>query len=402
METVRRTYKEKLRPTPRQERELERVLWRCRTLYNVALEQRITAWERCHVSVTRYQQEAELKAIRAELPEYAALHSHVLQDVLARLDRTYQAFFQRVANGEKPGFPRFHGKDRYHSFTYKEYGNGARLDNGYLVLSKIGRIAVRWSRPIQGAIKTATISKEADGWYVSFSCAEVPTEPLPLTGKATGIDVGLKVFLITADGQPVENPRHYRTAEKALKKAQQRVSRRKKGSKRRRKAVRVLARRHQHVRRQRSDFHHKTARALVRAYDTIYVEAIQPANLSRRPAPKQDENGTYIHNGASQKAGLNKSIQDAGWRHFLCILAYKAACAGKRVEAVNPAYTSQDCSGCGERIQISLSVRTHVCTNCGLVLDRDENAARNILWRGQRLRGVAGMPAAVNREPVAL
>src|SRR5215470_144386 len=135
---VRKTYKEKLRPTPAQERALDEVLWRCCTLYNTALEQRITAWTRCHVSVMRYQQEAELKEIRAESPDYAALHSHVLQDVLARLEKTYQAFFRRVQNGEKPGFPRFHGKDRYHSFTYKEYGNGARLDNGYLALSKIG------------------------------------------------------------------------------------------------------------------------------------------------------------------------------------------------------------------------------------------------------------------------
>jgi putative transposase len=400
--TCRKTYKEKLRPTPTQERALERVLWHCRTLYNTALEQRITLWRQRGISVGRYQQEAELTAIRAELPEYAALHSHVLQDVLARLDTTYQAFFRRVANGETPGFPRFHGKDRYHSFTYKEYGNGARLDNGSLVLAKIGHIAVRWSRAVAGTIKTVTISKEADGWYVSFSCAQVPTEPLPLTGNATGIDVGQQVFLITADGQPVANPRHYRTAERALHKAQQRVSRRRKGSNRRHKAVQVLAKQQQHVRRQRSDFHHTTALALVRAYDTIYVEAIQPANLSRRPAPKPDEHGHYEHNGASRKAGLNKSLQDAEWCHFLSILAYTAACAGKRVEAVNRAYASQHCSGCGERIEKSLSVRTHVCTNCGLILHRDENAARNIVWRGQRLRELAGMPAGMNREPVGL
>jgi hypothetical protein len=132
--TCHKTYKEKLRPTPAQERALERVLRRCRVLYNTALEQRITAWQRCHVSLTRSQQEAELKEIRAEFPEYAALHSHVLQDVLARLDTTYQAFFRRLMNGEQPGFPRFQGRDRYHSFTDKEYGNGARLDNGSLVL----------------------------------------------------------------------------------------------------------------------------------------------------------------------------------------------------------------------------------------------------------------------------
>jgi putative transposase len=401
-ETVRKTYQEKLKPTPQQERELALVLWRCRTLYNTALAQRIFLWKQRGVSVNRYQQEAELKALRADLPEYVAIHSHVLQDVLARLDKTYQAFFRRVANGEKAGFPRFHGRDRYHSFTYKEYGNGARLDNGYLVLSKIGRLAVRWSRPIEGIIKTVTISKEADGWYVSFSCAEVPTEPLPLTGSETGIDVGLKVFLITADGKAVANPRHYRTAERELKKAQKRVSRRQKGSKRRRKAVAQGAKKHQHVRRQRTDFHHKTALALVRQYDTIYHEAIQPANLSRRPAPVPDENGGYLHNRAAQKAGLNKSIHDAGWNCFLSILACKAAWAGKRVEAVNPAYTSQDCSGCGERIEKSLSVRTHVCTNCGLILDRDENAARNIQWRGQSLRGVPALAGALNREPAGL
>ena len=270
------------------------------------------------------------------------------------------------------------------------------MDNGYLVLSQIGRVAVRWSRPLEGTPKTVTLTREADGWYVCFSCAEVPIRPLPPTGQETGIDVGLVHFLTRADGVHVPNPRHLRTAEREVKKAQRRVSRRKKGSTRRRKAAKLLARKHQHVKRQRRDFHHKQALALVRTYDTVSVEAIQPANLSRRPAPVPDGNGGYLHNGASRKAGLNTSIQDAGWRQFLSILAFKAACAGKRVEAVPPAYTSQECSGCGERIQKSLSVRTHVCTTCGLILDRDENAARNIQWRGQRLRGLAGLPAGMN------
>jgi putative transposase len=346
-----------------------------------------------------------LKDIRAELLEFAAIHSHVLQDVLARLDRTYQAFFRRLGAGEKPGFPRFQGRDRWHSFTYTEYGNGARLENGSLVLSKIGRIAVRWSRPLQGSIMTVTVAREADGWYVCFSCAEVPTQPLPRTGRETGIDVGVKVFLITADREIVENPRHCRTAERELKKAQQRVAMRKKGSHRRRKAVQGLAKRHQQVRRQRCDLQHKTAFTPVCRYDVIYVAAIQPANLSRRPTPRPDENGTYEtyeHNGARLAAGPNKSIHDAGWRHFLSILASNAACAGKRVEAVNPAYTSQECSGCGARIHKSLSVRTHVCTTCGLIVDRDENAAKNMLWRGQRLRGVSALAGAMNREPAAL
>jgi putative transposase len=401
-ETLRKTFKEKLQPTPAQEAALDAVLWRCRTLYNTALEQRISVYRQRGISVSRYTQEAELKDLRAAYPDYATIHSHVLQDVLARLDRTYEAFFRRMANGEKPGFPRFQGRNRYRSFTYKEYGNGARLDNGFLVLSRVGRIAVHWSRPIAGTPKTVTVSREADGWYVAISCAEVPLQPLSETGRETGIDVGLKVFLITADGDAIENPRHYRRAERYLVKCQRRVSKRVKGSHRRRKSATLLAQAHQHVRRQRADFHYKAALALVRAYDTIYVEALKPANLSRRPEPKPDGKGGYAHNGARRKAGLNKSIQDAGWRRFLSILAFKAACAGKRVEAVNPAYTTQDCSGCGERIYKSLSVRTHVCTNCGLILDRDEHAAKNILWRGQRLRGLPAVAGGMNREPVAL
>jgi putative transposase len=367
--SLRKSYQYKLKPTPDQERVLDETLWRCRTLYNTALEERITAYRRCGVSVTRSQQEAELKDIRAEFPEYAAIHSHVLQDVLARLDKAYQAFFKRVKLGQTPGFPRFQGRNRYHSFTYKEVGNGAHLDNGFLVLSKIGRVAVRWSRPLEGKPKTVTLSHEPDGWYVSFSCAEVPAQPLPLTGKETGIDVGLKVFLITADGLVVENPRHHRQAEKKLAKAQRVVSRRKKGSKRRKKAVNRCARQYQTVKRQRADFQHKVAGQLVLIYDVIYLDELQVANMV-------------------QNHRLAKSIADAGWAQFRTTLEYKAACAGKRVIAVPAQYTSQDCSGCGERVPKSLSVRTHICPSCGLVMDRDENAARNMLWAGQALRGV--------------
>jgi putative transposase len=321
-----------------------------------------------------------------------------LQDVLHRLDKAFAAFFRRVQADEQPGYPRFQGRNRYNSFTYPQLGEhgGALLEGSILTLAKIGRIPLRLHRPLQGTPKTVTIVREADGWYACVACDEVPTQPLPITGQETGIDVGLKVFLITADGADVENPRHYRRAERRLKKAQQRVSRRKQGSKRRKKAVQVLARKHQKVKRQRTDFHHKTALALVRAYDTIYLEDLQISNMSRQPAPKPDGNGGYLHNGASAKAGLNKSINDAGWYSFRQILACKAEWAGKRVVAVPPAYTSQDCSSCGERVEKSLSVRTHVCPSCGLILDRDENAARNIQWAGQALQGAVAQAAVLN------
>jgi putative transposase len=382
-QAVRKTYKYKLIPTSQQERKLAHVLGLCRWLYNTALEQRIIAWQRRHVSVSRFQQEAELNDIRASFPEYAAIHSHVLQDVLARLDKTYQAFFRRLKAGERSGFPRFQGRDRWHSFTYKEFGNGATLDNDVLVLSKIGRIAVRWSRSLEGTPKTVTISKEADGWYVCFSCADVPIQPLPLTGQETGIDLGIEAFATLSDGTRIFSPGWYRKAERALKTAQRRVSRRKKRSHRRRKAVILLAKMHQAVRRQRWDFHHKTALALVRANDVIYHEDLQTANLLRN------------HH-------LAKSIQDASWAAFLSILTYKAACAGRRVVAVNPAFTSQTCSGCGVLVSKGLSVRWHLCPECGTSLHRDHNAARNIEWAGRALRGGAALVASENRESVGL
>jgi putative transposase len=365
---VRKAYKYKLKPTPSQERVLAEVLRQCQSLYNTALEQRITLWKQRGVTRVQYEQEAELKDLRAAMPEYAAIHSHVLQDVLARLEKAYRAFFRRVKAGQTPGFPRFQGRYRYHTFAYKAYGNGAQLDNGFLVLAKIGRIAVRWSRPLEGTPKTVTISREADGWYVAFSCTVVPMQPFAPTGQETGIDVGLESFATLADGTMIHNPRCYRKAERRLKTAQRKVSRRKKGSNRRQKAVKLLAKAHQQVKRQRQDFHQKAALQLVRQFDTIYHEELQVANMLKN------------HH-------LAKSIADAGWSGFLTILSHKAACAGRKVMAVNPAYTSQICSGCGIMVQKGLSVRWHSCPGCGASLHRDHNAAKNIERAGQARRG---------------
>jgi putative transposase len=362
---VRKTFKYKLKPTSEQARALETVLWRCQTLYNVAIEQRKTWWRRGQgIGATYYQQKAELPDLKAVSSEYTQVHAHILQDVILRVERTYQAYLRRLKHSETPGYPRFQGRGRYNSFTFPEYGNGAALNGSILSLSKIGRIRVRMHRCLAGIPKTVTISREADGWYACISCAEVPTEPLPLMGTETGIDIGLKVFLITANGELIENPRHYREAEKRLRKVHRRVSRRKKGSNRQKKAGKLLAKVHRKVRRQRRDFHHKTALRLIRGYDTIYLEDLRVANMVKN------------HH-------LAKSISDAGWTQFRTILAAKAAWAGHRVVAVPPAYTSQDCSGCGERVLKSLSMRTHICPSCGLVLDRDENAAKNILRAGQ-------------------
>jgi putative transposase len=197
-----------------------------------------------------------------------------------------------------------------------------------------------------------------------------------------GIDLGIEAFATLSDGTRIFNPGWYRTAERTLKTAQRRVSRRKKGSSRRRKAITLLAKAHQKVRRQRQDFRHKTALALVREHDTIYHEDVQVRNMVRN------------HH-------LAKSISDAGWAAFLSLLTYKAAWAGRRVAAVNPAFTSQRCSGCGVLVQKGLSVRWHSCPDCGTSLHRDHNAAKNMETAGQALRGVVAQAATENRESSA-
>src|SRR5262249_45855473 len=359
-------------------------LSRCQSLYNGALEHCKTWWQRGQGQrATDSQQQAEWPDLKAVCPAYAEVNAHVLQDVIWRVEHTYQAFFPCIQAGETPGYPRFQRRGRYTSFTDPQYGRGAVLDGGVLSLSKIGHIPLRLHRRLEGTPKTVPISREADGWYACVSCAEVPVHPVPLAGRETGLDVGLKVFLIPADGEGVENPRHYRKAETPLQKAQRRLSRKKKGSKRRTKARPLLARKHQKVRRQRQDFHHKVARYLVRHYDLIAREDLRVAKLVRNHP-------------------LAKSISDAGWSSFRPTLEDKAACAGTHVIVVAPHYTSQDCSSCGKRVENSLSVRTHVCPFCGFIADRDHNAAMNMLRAGQTLRGAVGQPAVLKRESVGL
>jgi cysteine desulfurase family protein (TIGR01976 family) len=380
-QSVRKTFKYRLKPTPDQERLLERTLMLCRHVYNAAVEERREAWQKCGVSVTSFRQKAELPGIKEAMPEYAEVNAQVLQDVVQRVDRAFQAFFRRVESGETPGYPRFHGRDRYNSVTHPQVGEhgGAVVYGGILSLSKIGRIPIRLHRPLEGRPKTVTISREVDGWYVCFSCVNAPVQPLPTAGQETGLDLAIEAFATPSHGTRIFSPGWYRKAERALKMAQRRVSRRKRGGNRRRRAIVLLAKAHQKVRRQRRDFHHKTALALVQANDAIYHEALQPANRVK-----------HHH--------LAKSISDAGWSAFLIILTHKAAWAGRRIVAVNPAYTSQTCSGCGVVVQKGLSVRWHSCPNCGMSLHRDHNAAKNIERAGQALRGGVAFVASENRE----
>jgi len=334
-------------------------------------------------SITYYDQANQLPEIKEIRGEYQDIHSQVLQDVLRKVDKSFKAFFARCKRGDTPGFPRYKGKGHFDSFTYPQVGFSLTHDNR-VCLSKIGSVKLKLHRQIRGTIKTCTIKREGDSWFVVFAC-EVDHEPLEESYEAVGIDLGLLHFATLSDGSTIENPRYYRKAEKRLERLQQALSRKKRGSTRRHKVVKQVAKAHRKVANQRKDFLHKASRQLVNTYGLIVFEELQPKNMSKRPQPKPDENGKYLPNGAAAKGGLNKSIVDAGWAMFQQFCIYKAANAGRTVLFVNPSYTSQRCSGCGTICKKDLSERWHSC-GCGTELDRDVNAALNILALGRRVQ----------------
>src|SRR2546421_3986550 len=377
----KQAYKFRLYPTKKQVQALTWTVDRCRELYNAALQERRDAYRLAGKSITYSDQANQLPEVKEIREEYQEIHSQVLQDVLRKVDKAFKAFFARCKRGKTPGFPRYKGQGHFDSFTYPQGGYSLTHDNR-VCLSKIGSIKVKLHRQIKGTIKTCTIKREGDAWYVVFAC-EVESDALGANNEAVGIDLGLLHFATLSTGETIENPRHYRKAEKRLERLQQALSRKKRGSDRRRKAVKQVAELHRKVSNQRRDFLHKQSRKLVNTYGTMVLEELQPVNMRKRPKPKQDENGKYLPNGAGAKGGLNKSMVDAGWGMFQQFCTYKAENAGREVLFVNPQYTSQVCSGCGQVRKKDLSERWHSCQG-GTELDRDHNAALNILALGRR------------------
>ncbi len=382
----KQAYKFRLYPTKKQAHALSWTLDRCRELYNAALQERRDAYRMAGKSITYYDQANQLPEIKDIREEYQDIHSQVLQDVLRRVKKAFDAFFRRCKNGEEPGYPRFQGRNHYDSFCYPQGGYNLTHDNR-VCLSKIGSIKVKLHRQINGTIKTCTIKREGDCWFVVFAC-EVESDPLPEKSEAVGIDLGLLHFATLSTGETIENPRYYRKAEKKLERLQQALSRKKRGSHRRKKVVKQVGKAQRKVANQRKDFLHKASHQIISSYGLIVLEDLQPAHMSKRPKPKQDENGNYVPNGAAAKGGLNTSIVDAGWAMFQQFCTYKAANAGREVLLVNPKYTSQVCSGCGIVNKKELSERWHSC-ECGTELDRDHNAAINILALGRSVQARA-------------
>lgn len=363
MQTICLKYR--LYPTKSQVRSFEQTLTACRHAYNWMLSDREQGYKTHKHSLSRFEQHARLKIFRETWVELQDVHSQVLQNVAVRVDLAFKAFFRRVKSGEKPGYPRFKGKDWYDSFTYPQ--SGFSITNTHVKLSKIGSIKVKAHRPIVGKIKTCTIRRQNGKWYVCFAC-EIETKPLPKTGKSIGIDVGLEKFVAFSNGSFVENPRFFRVEEKAVAKAQRKLSKQTKGSIERRKAKKVVSRVHERIKNRRHNFVHQLSRKLVNEHDVIVVEKLNTKNMLSNHC-------------------LAKSISDASWNMFRSVLTNKAESAGRIIIAVTPAHTSQDCSVCSYRAKKPLKERWYYCPVCGLSLDRDTNAAINILRLGLQSQG---------------
>lgn len=362
---MRKTYQFRLQPSRTQRKLLDNTLALCRWVYNETLATRKNAWEIDQQSISLYSTNKLLTGWKKEKTELSQVHSQVLQNVQERVDLAFKAFFRRVKAGEKPGYPRFRGQDGYDSFTFKQ--SGFSIKDRKLVVSKIGTIKICLHRPIEGRIKTLCIRRDRVGnWYACFSCEVEPT-PLPYSNKAVGIDVGLESFATYSNSEKVANPRFFRQDEKELAKVQRKLSKVEKCTPERDKRKKAVQHVHQRIANRRKDFAHQLSRRLVNEYGVIALEKL---------------NGK----GMLQNHCLAKSISDAAWNQLAQYITYKAEWAGRVAVLVDPRNTSKRCSRCGILVEKSLSERVHSCPVCGLQIDRDENAAINILALGlQRL-----------------
>ena len=370
---MRKAFKYRVYLTGGQRRILEQQLEECRWVYNETLAYRKRAYEDLQRTVSWYATKRLLPLWKADRPGLKLVHSMVLQNVTERVDLAFRSYFRRVRErAEKVGYPRFKSFGRYDSMTYPQYGNGVRIEGDRLILSKIGAVKLVLHRPIEGTPKTVTLSRSAtDKWYACLSC-ETEAQPLEPIEQITGVDVGLASFATLSNGEQIENPRFYRKDEADLKRVQKRKDAAKNAENwpENTKQKAILSRIHERIGNRRADFAHKRSRELVNRFQVIVFEDLAPQEM-----------------GKDKGRGMRKSILDVAWTQFIKMTVSKAVEAGRTVVLVDPRNTSKMCSGCGELVEKELSKRIHTCPHCGLILDRDMNAALNILQRGlQTLR----------------
>ncbi len=371
-DTIIKTFEFKLRANKSFVEACERELEHSRQIYNAALAERISCYRITGKSLGRAEQSRHLTDART-LPEVKAHLRNIQQDALERVEEAFKSFFRRVKKGEKPGFPRFKGRDRYHTFSQKyEAVRACPLKGDKLTVPGVGSCRVRLSRPIEGRCKQLRITRRVDGWYALLVCEMEKPEALPATGQTVGVDVGITNFATLSTGEEIENPRHLKSALDDLQRKQRRLSRKKKGSNRRAKQRVKVAKAHLKVARSRKDFHHKVSTDLVRRFDAITVEGL---NIR----------------GMVKNHRLAQAISDVAWGSFFTMTKSKAENAGRKFEKVNPRYTSQICSRCGHKQKMPLAIRVYECGQCGFVIGRDHNAAITIDRAGQaRIQNARG------------
>ena len=384
----------RLHPTSRQHALLEACVESHRELYNAALAERRDAWERSKTRIRYVDQSGQLTDIRSVRPDHAVWSFSSQQATLRRLNKAFAGFFRRVKAGRTPGYPRFKGKARFDSVEWSRDGDGARWlpERRRVYLQGIGQVKVGLHRQVAGRVKTIQIKRVGRHWMLVLSCDDVPTNPLPTTGRRTGIDVGIASFATTSGGEHIENPRWGRAGGGRLAAAQQRLARAERSSKNRERKRQTVAARHRKIANQRRDFHHKQALALVARYDVLVVEDLAIANMLRRarPVPDPDQPGAFLANGARAKSGLSRSISDAGWGRFVSILRAKAEDAGRTLIEVDPRHTSDRCEACGHAASDNRVTQAEFhCQACGHTAQADEHAARNLLRAGLALQAQA-------------
>ena len=358
-----KVFRYRLKPTKSQVAILNRQLDLCRWVYNETLALRKNAWENEDRSISYFESKRMLPIWKESKPELSEVYSQVLQEAVQRVDLAFKAFFRRVKAGEEPGYPRFKGRNWYDSLTYPQ--SGFALKDNVLHLSKIGDIKVWLHRKVDGTIKRLTIKRSSTKkWYVSFLVEDAPNDAVPDSEKAVGIDVGISNFAVFSDGTFIENQRYLASCEKKLATAQSKKDKLPHKSPERRKAAKNVSHIYERLGNLRDNFAHQLSHRIVNDYGIICLEDINIKNLIEK------------------KPYMAKSVLDASWNRFRTYVTYKAESAGRKVVMVNPAYTSQMCSSCGSIVKKDLSERVHNCPKCGLVMDRDLNAAKNILRLG--------------------
>jgi len=387
---VNRVFRYRLHPTAKQSDNLRLMLFDHCDLYNAALQERRDAYQHPSKTSIKYvQQCAQLKYIRADDPDQGRWSFTSQQQTLRRLDTAFQAFFKRVKDGGVAGYPRFRSRCRFDTVTFIDGDGGKFIPETKRVHVKgVGHIKVNPHRIVRGTVKQFSITRIRKHWYVNVICVDIPKQVRPLTGNVVGLDRGVTHLLGDSYGNLHENPRYGKRSEDRLAELQRSVSRKKKGSTNRQKAVAKVAALHRHIRNQRSNRLHEISRGLVDEYDLIVLEQLPIRNMTKRPEPKPDPDspGDYLPNGAAAKSGLNKAILDSGWGVFHRLVGYKAEDAGIETMMVNPRNTSRMCHECSFVAEGNRIKEAFECLRCGHKDHADVNAAKNILRLGLSLR----------------